>query len=379
MPLLLEAAPEAAVEMARVHGGGTTPLLAACLRGHTAVVRQLLAAAPQAATMQDGSLAPVHVTVGLQQPGMLRLLLEAAPQAALMAYPEGSLPIHLAAMAPDPACSAAMVRQLLDAAPAAAAARAENVSGYTALHLAAMRANAAAAAALVAAAPQAAGMRAGDNDRTPLEMALSAAARAALWEAHPEQHEEAENDDLPPPTSALNIKTARPLLAVVPPSVSLPLLVQQGDLTRPLFSEVVEHWPLTAAQWEQVPAPCPCLGTALPAVLQRSPAEAAALVARLPAADSARLRTFALALRRSQRRFDVYLPAELADASCACSTAELVGLLMSSFHHFIVKRALGAGMSLLESRTGSQSERQLLRARRYGAHAFGSFGLRCLM
>ena len=76
---------------------------------------------------------------------------------------------------------------------------------------------------------------------------------------------------------------------------------------------MVEHWPLTAAQWEQVPTPCPSLGTALPAALQRSQAEAAALVARLPAGGSARLRTFALALRRSQRRLNVYLPAELAD------------------------------------------------------------------
>jgi len=75
---------------------------------------------------------------------------------------------------------------------------------------------------------------------------------------------------------------------------------------------VAVHWPLTAAQWQQVPAPCPGLGGALPAVLARSEAEAALLVPRLPPADAARLRTFALALHRAQRRMHIFLPAELA-------------------------------------------------------------------
>ena len=59
-------------------------------------------------------------------------------------------------------------------------------------------------------------------------------------------------------------------------------------------------------------APCPGIGAVLPAALQRSAAEAALLVTRLPPADAARLRTFALALNRSQRRLGVFLPAELA-------------------------------------------------------------------
>ena len=60
-----------------------------------------------------------------------------------------------------------------------------------------------------------------------------------------------------------------------------------------------------------MPAPCPGLGRALPAVLQRSDAEAARLAAHLPAADRQRLRAFALALHRRQQRLRVYLPSAI--------------------------------------------------------------------
>lgn len=51
-----------------------------------------------------------------------------------------------------------------------------------------------------------------------------------------------------------------------------------------------------------VPCPCPGLGRALPAVLARSEAEAAQLVARLPPGDGQRLRTSALSLHRRQQQ-----------------------------------------------------------------------------
>lgn len=100
------------------------------------------------------------------------------------------------------------------------------------------------------------------------------------------------------------------MVPAVSSDVLLPLLVPRVDLALSLFPDLAEHWPLTA-QWRQVPTPCPGLGRALPFVLHRSEAEAALLVAHLPAADSACLRTFALALHRAQRRLAIHLPREL--------------------------------------------------------------------
>ena len=50
-----------------------------------------------------------------------------------------------------------------------------------------------------------------------------------------------------------------------------------------------------------MPAPCPGTAPALPAVLARSPSEAAHLVARLPAADRTHPRAALLALHHVQR------------------------------------------------------------------------------
>lgn len=69
----------------------------------------------------------------------------------------------------------------------------------------------------------------------------------------------------------------------------------------PLYACVAARLPLTEAEWALVPLPCPGLGSALPAVLQRSEAEAALLVARLPASDKERVHTFALCLARAER------------------------------------------------------------------------------
>ena len=50
---------------------------------------------------------------------------------------------------------------------------------------------------------------------------------------------------------------------------------------QPLYADLAARLPLTAEQWQQVPAPCAGLIQALPAVLARSEAEAATLVAHL--------------------------------------------------------------------------------------------------
>ena len=81
--------------------------------------------------------------------------------------------------------------------------------------------------------------------------------------------------------------------------------------TRPLCVDVVAGHPLTAADWQLVPSPWAGLATALPAVLERSPAEAALLVAHLPTAERRRLRTAALALHRTQAVAGAALPQPL--------------------------------------------------------------------
>lgn len=58
-----------------------------------------------------------------------------------------------------------------------------------------------------------------------------------------------------------------------------------------------------------VPEPCPSLAAALPAVLQRSHAKAASLVAHLPADSRSRLAAAALCLYRASWR---QLPAEIS-------------------------------------------------------------------
>lgn len=70
----------------------------------------------------------------------------------------------------------------------------------------------------------------------------------------------------------------------------------------PLYAILASRLPFKAAEWALVPSPCPGIGAALPAVLHRSEAEAALLVARLPAAERRRMRTLALCIGAGARR-----------------------------------------------------------------------------
>jgi hypothetical protein len=78
---------------------------------------------------------------------------------------------------------------------------------------------------------------------------------------------------------------------------------------------------LTEEQWAAVPSPCPGLGRALPAALDRSEAEARRIVQRLPGAEAQRLRVFALCLERSQRRLGIQLPSPLVGTLLALAAA----------------------------------------------------------
>ena len=211
----------------------------------------------------------------------MRLLLEAAPAAALAANAAGELPLHAAACG----LSTEAVWLLLKAAPEAA-------DGSLPLHLAADGGSVGAARLLVEAAPAAATVEAGDE--VPLEIALSHAnqvTRALL--------------------RARYLEIARLLLPATPPGRALPALLEAGEVGLPLFADLAACTALSHEQWQRVPAPCPALGTALPAVLARSAAEAALLVGRLPAEARQRLRTGALCLVRAQRERRTALPAVL--------------------------------------------------------------------
>ncbi len=89
-----------------------------------------------------------------------------------------------------------------------------------------------------------------------------------------------------------------------------------------LYPALAANHRLTAAEWARVPSPCHSIGPALPAVLERSPAEAALLVQRLPQSERQRLRTAALCLARVQRWTGVQLPAPILGRLLALSAAE---------------------------------------------------------
>lgn len=74
-----------------------------------------------------------------------------------------------------------------------------------------------------------------------------------------------------------------------------------SELARQLYPLLVARHVLTSEQWEKIPAPCPCIGAALPEVLRRSEAEAAVLVRHMTADDQQCLRTLALCLSHAQR------------------------------------------------------------------------------
>jgi hypothetical protein len=83
------------------------------------------------------------------------------------------------------------------------------------------------------------------------------------------------------------------------------------DKARPLYADLAASRRMTRWQWRKLRRVCPPLAAALPAVLERSPAEARLLVQRLAARQRQRLRTFALCLVRAQRKARASLPAEV--------------------------------------------------------------------
>ncbi|EFN53976.1 hypothetical protein CHLNCDRAFT_135921 [Chlorella variabilis] len=327
--LLLDAAPSTAVAAARP---AEAPLYFAALGGMAHLVQPLLelatAAAPRAGSKGQTAL---HVAARTRQAGPVRLLLESNPNKASVADRRGWTPLHTAAYyCQDAACE--VVGLLLAAAPATALA--VDRDGWTPLHHAADRGNLEAMKLLLAAAPQAAAAM-DSNSQAPIHRAADASHAAAvqlLLEAAPELAfaPDAAGGDTPLHLilrswyiAQRGVEAARCLVRAAPAvQPALDLCVDAWPHSAILFADLAACLPLSQEHWRSIPEPCPDLARALPAVLQRSAAEAGWLVGRLNASQQARLRAAALSLARAQRQSSTVLAAELSGRILALALAE---------------------------------------------------------
>ena len=284
MRLLLEVAPAVALT---ADAEGSLPLHNAAMGASAEAVRLLLSLAPETVLKADetGRL-PLHAAAGSWTTEVVRLLLEVAPAAALTAAANGQFPLHVAAGRG----SEEAVSLLLEAAPAAALAA--DVDGRLPIHTAADWGNAKAVRLLLEVEPAAA-LTPGGTGRLPLEIALDQAVHRVRF------------------SIPLYLEISRLLLPATPTERALAALDKAGRVALPLFANLAACSALSPAQWQRMPPSCPGLGTALPAVLKRSVAEAALLVARLPVEARQCLRTAALCLGRAQRERHIELPAAL--------------------------------------------------------------------
>lgn len=194
------------------------------------------------------------------------------------------------------------MRQLLDAAPAAARAR-DALHGRTPLAWATVRAYGRLMSQLLAAAPEAAALL-DASGRTPFELAL---AREGLARGS---------------YAGRHLAPARLLLAGPCQRPTAVLRALSRHVAHALYGDVPARWALSEEEWRLVPGPCPGLAPALPAVVARSEAEARLLVARLPQTTRRRLQTAALCLAREQRCSGVELPLPLARRVLALAAAD---------------------------------------------------------
>lgn len=270
------------------------PLHSAACGNSAAAVRLLLEAALETAAADDDRMyLPMHRAAECGSAEALRTLLDAGAPGLYWPTIDGRLPLHLAAQT-----QALPPNQLLLTAYPAAVHEEDN-HGQLPLHWAARGGNEAVVRLLLAANPAAA-LVPENQGRLPLRLALRYrrfdAARALL------------------PASGLGAAQLLNLLAAAP-AHSQPQL-------HLLYTELAALMPLTPEQWQRVPVPCPSLGHALRAVLARSQAEAALLLAHLPPADARRLWTAALSLHRAQRSLQLEVPTALVGRMLALSLAD---------------------------------------------------------
>lgn len=234
--------------------------------GHAHVVKALLAAGADAHARDLGGwtpLADAAFSAGCKQPSP-------------------------AAYGGHAACIAALL-----AAGASAVSAGASTSGWLPLHAAAAGGVPAIVRLVLAAAPGVALPPDGEG-RTPLVVAL----------------EEQRLDSRSTPEQFAEV--ARCLLAEAPlqPAAEvLPHLVSAApEVLRACAAALAACQPLTAAQWAALPQGSPGLAALLPAVLQRSSAEAGWLVSRLGRNDRRRLRAASLCLEHALQLQGAHLP-----------------------------------------------------------------------
>ena len=297
LSLMLSAVPDALFDtgyFASEDKDHWTLMHSAAQSGNVEAVRLLLQRAPELASASTSAgTTPLHEAAVGGSPEVVQLLLEAAPEAAAIADSSGWLPMHYAAVVE----LNGVLRILVDAGAPGLDVATEH--GELPLHIAARVGRDAAIPVLLAAHPAAATV-ANSDGFLPLQLALLhrnfSSARALL------------------PAPGLSAAQLLALLAAVP--------AYEQPAMQPLYADLAAHMTLTPEQWQRVPTPCAGLGRALPAVLARSEAEAALLVAHLLAADVDRLRAVALSLQRVQRILQLSVPAALVSRMLALALAD---------------------------------------------------------
>eukprot|EP00887_Chlorella_sp_A99_P004121 scaffold23.g4121.t1 len=218
---------------------------------------------------------------------------------------------------------------LLTAAPQAASL-AES-SGWRALHCAAASGHMAVLELVLSAAPETERHRTADS-----ETGVFVAARYGQLSAARVLLERS--------TAALAELIANLLAAIHDPRAK----PTAADTVHTLLADLAARTALAPADWAALPNPTPGLARALPAVLARSPAEAAQLVAHLPAAAQRRLRALALSLARLHRRLGLELPVHIDEqASLNIFQARLTQPASASGHERGLLLNSGANRSLL--------------------------------
>ena len=221
-------------------------------RSSEAAVRKLLAAGARVDRFDVHGTLPVHLASWLCHEGVVKLLMEAAPATAMAVDSVGLTPLHHAA-----GCGDEVVRLLLSRGPAAATML--TACKQAPIHRAALFNNAAAVQLLLEAAPELASALDAYGS-TPLHLVLRSGINTS-----PQQV----------------METARRLLGAAPAvQPALEILLQYSQRSACLFADLVARLPLSQEQWHSIPAPCPDLARSLPAVLERSTAEAGWLVGR---------------------------------------------------------------------------------------------------
>ena len=314
--ILVDAPQVAAV---RANGSGDTFLHLAAEQGSVKVMQVLVEAAPSTlAAVNDKQLSALHVAALSGSEQALCWLLRAAPQLAAAQDANGRTAMHFAAATAE---SAAMVQEL--AKSSSALARTTDSQGQTPLHAAAYWAKKPAIKALLKLAPKTA--TAVDSSRqTPLHIAtdqMSFGDRCRLeslrmlFEAAPAAARMQDSSGRTPLElllgNAYGGGAASRELGVRNPQATLQLLRASHQLADPSALAACLAACLPLSPFVAASLPAACLAAALPTALAHSPAQAHLLVAHLPPADAACLRTLAMCLARLQRTAAAPLPLPL--------------------------------------------------------------------